>query len=99
MDRRTARRIDVWTDRWMRRLTDGIMDRRTDGWTDIQTNRQTEVHTDRNMNGRTDILYFHSGDLTPWPAATCAARNFGPRKLLSKSDADDRTERLRKIET
>ena len=41
----------------------------------------------------TDILYFHSGDSTPWPAATCAAHNYGPGKLSPKSDAYDLTER------
>ena len=29
---------------------------------------------------RTEILYCHSGDLNPWPATACSARNYGPRK-------------------
>ena len=47
------------------------------------------------MTGRTDILYYHSGDLTPWPAATCAASNFGQHELSPKIDADDQIERRR----
>ena len=31
------------------------------------------------MNGLTEILYYHSGDLNPRPAAACAARNYGPQ--------------------
>ena len=31
---------------------------------------------DNQMDGWTDILYCHSGYLKPWPAATCAARNY-----------------------
>ena len=30
------------------------------------------------MDGQTDILYFHSEDLAPWPAAAFAARNYRP---------------------
>ena len=30
------------------------------------------------VDGRTDILYCHSIDLTPWPAAACAAQNYAP---------------------
>ena len=37
------------------------------------------------MDGQTDILYCHSGDLDPWPAAACAARNCGPRALIAKN--------------
>ena len=54
----------------------GQPDRLMDGWTDR----------------RTDILYWHSGDLNPWPAAACAAHNYGPRKWSPKRDADDHTE-------
>ena len=31
------------------------------------------------MEGQTDILYCHSGDMKLWPVAACAARNYGPR--------------------
>ena len=54
---------------------------------------------DDQMDRHTDILYCHSGNLNPWPAAACAARNYGPRKCLSKVDVDDRTKRLRDRET
>ena len=42
-----------------------------------------------------DILYYCSGDFTPWTADACAERNYGPHKLLPKSDMDERTERQR----
>ena len=36
------------------------------------------------MGKWTDILYYHSGDLTLWLAAACAAHNCGPRALIAK---------------
>ena len=47
------------------------------------------------MTGRTDILYYHSGDLTPWPAAVCTTGNFEQRELSPKIDADDWIKRRR----
>ena len=48
---------------------------------------QVEINTkiakrpaDDRTDGRTDILYCHSGDLNPWHAAARATRNYGPRK-------------------
>ena len=38
------------------------------------------------MDGRTDILYFHSGDFSPWPAAAYAARNYELREWTFFSD-------------
>ena len=53
-------------------------------------------------NGRTDILYFHSGYLSPWPAAVCAARNYRLRALITKNQCvqlDRETEIQKDIET
>ena len=53
----------------------------------------------RRPDRRTDILYCHPGDFTPWHAAACTARNYGPHGWYPKSNADDRTERQRDRET
>ena len=46
-------------------------------------NTNTKTAKGPRMTGQTDvwtdILYCHSGDLTPWTAAACTARNYGPR--------------------
>ena len=47
------------------------------------------------MDRRTDTLYCHSGDLNLWPAAACAAGNYGPRfydyqKAMRKTRQRDR---------
>ena len=73
-------------------------------WTpklEINTNTKTTKFlrttgpTGGRADGRTDILYYHSGDLTPWPAAACAAHNYGPSEWSPNSDAEDQTERQR----
>ena len=62
-------------------------------WTPtLEMNTKTKTTKGSRTTGQTDIIYCHSGDLTPWPAAACAARNYGPREWSPKSDADDRTE-------
>ena len=45
---------------------------------------QKSQKSHRLSDGRADILYCHSGDFTPCPAIVCAARNYGPRALISK---------------
>ena len=40
---------------------------------------------DDRADRRTDILYCHSRDLNPWPAATCAAHNYRPHALIEKN--------------
>ena len=47
------------------------------------------------LDGRIDIIYWHSGDLNLWPMAACAARNYGPRKWSPKGNTYDRKERHR----
>ena len=44
--------------------------------------------TDRQM----DILYFHSGDLTQWPASAYAAHNYRPHALIVKNNMENRIE-------
>ena len=36
-----------------------------------------------------DILYCHSGDLTPWPMAACAEHNYRLQECSPKIDTDD----------
>ena len=49
-------------------------------WTPtLEINSNTKTEKGPRKTGRTDILYFHSGALNPWPAAACAARNYGLR--------------------
>ena len=43
--------------------------------------------------GLEDILYYRSGDLKPWPAAACAACNYGLRAMISKIITDDQKKR------
>ena len=42
-----------------------------------RTTGRSDGHTDEQTDGRTDILYCHSGYLSLWPAAACVARNYG----------------------
>ena len=39
---------------------------------------------DNLTDGQYDILYCHSGDLTPSPMDACDVRNYGPRTLIAK---------------
>ena len=56
--------------------------------TDNQTNICTDGRTEGQTEGQADILYCHAGDLNPWPASACAARNYGPHDLIAKSDVN-----------
>ena len=49
----------------------------------IQIQNRKKLADDR-TDRRTDILYFHSGDLTTWPATASAARNYGLCALMAK---------------
>ena len=55
-------------------------------WTLIQIQKsQTGPRTSGRTDGWTDILYFNSGYLNPWPVAACAARTYGLRTLIAKN--------------
>ena len=52
-----------------------------------QTTRETDIKLqkscgwpDRKTYGKKGILYCRSGDLNSWPASTCTAQNYRPRK-------------------
>ena len=48
-----------------------------------RTTRLTDIKSQKargRPDGRTDILYWYSGDLNPWPAAACTVRNYEPRE-------------------
>ena len=66
-------------------------------------NRRTKITKGPWTTGRTDILYWHSGYLNPWPVAACAAHNYGLHECWPEIDAgkptDANTERQRYIET
>ena len=65
----------------------------------LEINTTKNITTGPQMTIRTEILYCHSGDFNPCPAAACAARNYGPRKWLPKIDADDLTDRQTETRT
>ena len=62
---------------------------------EIIKNKNRKISTYDRMDGQTDILYWHLGDLNPWSSAACATRNYGPCKWSPKIDVDNRTERWR----
>ena len=68
-------------------------------WTPtLEINTNTKIVKVLQTTVRTDILYFHSGDLNLWSAAACAVYNYKLRKWSPKTEADDRTQRQRVIE-
>ena len=62
-----------------------------------KTRGQPDRRTDGQTDGRTGMLYCHSGDLTVCSATACAACNYGLRKWSPKIDAGDQTERHRYV--
>ena len=69
-------------------------------WTHtLEINTNTKIAKVSRTTGQTDIFYWHSGYLIPWPEAACVALNYGPHKWSPKSDTDNRIERQRCIET
>ena len=45
----------------------------------MEINTNTKIAKGPWTTRQTDILYCHSGALSPWPAAACTVRNYGPR--------------------
>ena len=82
-------RPDIKTDRWMDGhiistgphwgpLDPSVGINSLRRWTPtLEINTNTKSQKVPRKTGRTDISYCHSGELNPWPAATCAARNYG----------------------